>query len=223
MRAVKTVLLAAAAASVMATSTTAWACDLYGSVVCSTDASVGVSGVQVIFTSETVEGGWPSVPFVFDAVSGADGTFYTHLDQAGLSYDVNVMATDVVCNANGDPIYLDPIVVDDSVQCPGTPPPPPPPPQCVPTMPAGVTFPYCPSRPIGNPKAECKLFGLEVLDKNDGLSGATVFATQTAPVAIVKAGGCYDVFLNVVKDVTVLEAPFSQGLSHATYCACPTE
>lgn len=211
--------LVVAVTCLMGTSTAAWACDVFGSVVCATNPDVGVSGVQVIIGTEP----YPEV--AVSTTSGADGSFATHVDYLGMWYDVNLVAGthDIYCGVDpltqsGAPIHLDPILVDDVEKC-GTPPPPPPPPTCVVTPPANVTFPYCPRRPIGNPKAECGLFGLAVLDKAES-TGRSVYAAHTAPVALVKAGGCYDVFYDVVKDVTLLTAPYAQGLSHETYCVC---
>ncbi len=204
-------LLAVAVACLLGTSTAAWACNVYGSIVCKSDSAVGVSGVDVILT-QVPEG------TVYSTTSSADGTFYLHVNTANRAYDVNLDGQ-VFCDASGTPIYMDAIQVDDALQCPGEPPPPP---ACVPTIPTGVTFPYCPAHPLGNPKSECSLFGLVVLDQQDTAGGSSVVASTTAALALVKAGGCYDVFLNVVADQTLLTAPFTQGISHVTYCTCPT-
>jgi hypothetical protein len=214
-------LLAVVVSGILGTGS-AWACEVHGSVVCQSDPAVGISGVQVTFTLLAD----PNVQY--SATSGSDGTFGTAVGYLG-AFDVNLIAgtDDIVCaidpsTGSGGPIYMDAIQVDDPVLCPG-PPPPPPPPACTVTPPAGITFPYCPARPLGNPKAECGLFKLDVLDKVDASLGASTFASQTAAVAIVKAGGCYAAFYGVVKDVTLLSAPYTQGISHVTYCACPSK
>ena len=218
---VKSVLLAAVAAFVLGWSTTASACDVYGSIVCKNDPAIGVSGIEVTVALSEI----PQISV--STVSGTDGTFATHVNYVGYWYDVNIIpgTQDGFCWAPddatpGSPIYLDPVQIDDPVKCPA---PPPPPPTCTVTPPADIAFPYCPSKPIGSAVKECALFNLPVLDKVDASLGLSTVATQTAPVAIVKAGGCYSAFLNVVKDETVLSAPFRQGISHVTYCACPPQ
>jgi hypothetical protein len=87
---------------------------------------------------------------------------------------------------------------------------------------------YCSDSPLKNPGSECGAFGLEVLAKDDGLSGLTWTATHSALLAIVKSGthGCgpgqsaYRVYANVTAGDT-LSTPADQGISHVTYCACP--
>ena len=80
---------------------------------------------------------------------------------------------------------------------------------------------FCLNKPIGNPRAECKYFGLEPLDKNDGTSGQTWTATTDAALAIVKSGNCYRTFVNVTKGETLYTPQGAGGISHVTYCACP--
>lgn len=211
--------LLAAAVLLLGGAGAAWACPVSGSIVCKNDPAVGVSGVNISFTLVSD----PNA--AANASSGTDGTFSTYLSWVGW-YDVNLIAgsPNVECaidpkTGTGAPIHLDAILVDDPVKCPQ--PPPPPPPGCTVTPPAGIAFPYCPARPLGTAKAECGLFNLAALGKDD-LSGGgrTTTATLTAPVAIVKAGGCYQVFYDVVADETLLTAPFQQGISHVTYCTC---
>jgi hypothetical protein len=210
---VKTGLLVAVAACVVGWATPARACHVSGTIVCQNDTSKGVSGVEVTLTSYVEAVG---------TASTTDGTWATQVNFTNMDYVLNLDGKTYTCDANGDPIVVGEIQVDDPVQCgEPPPPPPPPPPACTPKMPTGVVFPYCPARPLGNPKAECDLFGLAVLDKTDiSGGGKSILAADSAVLALVKAGGCYDVFLNVIKDQTVLTAPFSQGISHVTYCTC---
>ena len=88
---------------------------------------------------------------------------------------------------------------------------------------------YCTDKPLGNPTDECANFGLLPSGKDDSLSGLSFVATQNAYVAIVKSGtkGCpnkgdaaYRIYVNVTKGQTLL-TPYTQGISHVTYCACP--
>jgi hypothetical protein len=214
MRAVKAGLLMMVVALLAGTSTVARACDVFGSILCENDTTKGVSGVSVVVASEQ------DPNYFRTAVSDTAGSFFLHVGAANTWYDVNLIlgtTHDIYCDPVGTAIRMQPILVSDPVQCPA--PPPPPPPACTPTMPTGVVFPYCPARPLGNPKAECDFFGLTVLDKTD-FGGPTVVAAQTAPLALVKAGSCYDVAFDVVAGETVLTAPFSQAISHVTYCTC---
>lgn len=91
---------------------------------------------------------------------------------------------------------------------------------------------FCLDNPLGNEGAECGYFGLDVLGKDDGLSGTSYASTRDAYVAIVKAAKCYQVFVDVAKGDT-LESPWvwsekkqqdeQQDISHVTYCACPKD
>jgi hypothetical protein len=203
-------LLAVVAAGLLGTSS-AWACDVLGTVACVSDPSKPVNGVAV-----TLDAVYYDDVTLISGAGGTAGAFSYHVN--GDSWTVSPGSQTFACTAEQaalGPIVLHPILVDDPVQCPEIP-------VCTPTPPTGVVFPYCPARPIGNPKSECALFGLAVLDKNDFASsaGLSTVATDTAPVALVKAAGCYSVFYNVVKDVTVLTAPGTNAISHVTYCTC---
>jgi hypothetical protein len=203
--------MVATAICLMGTATVASACPITGKVVC-TGTTIPADGVDVIFTGYAGGG----TGMTFSDITDQNGIFVTHL--YGGEYTVNLdPAATISCNGTnetGIDLTASPFEADGP-NCP-------PVNQCVPTMPTGVTFPFCPARPLGNPKAECALFGLVVADKTEISGGpSSVTAAVTAPLALVKAGGCYDVFLNVVQGETPITAPFTQGISHVTYCTCP--
>lgn len=205
MQPVKTGLLVAAVVCLLGTSTATWACDVNGKIVCDTDPTVGVSGIQVVFTSPAdATTNW--VGETVSVTSGADGSFHTSVNGWEQTYGVNLSSAEYYCGSTSPSIYVDPIVVSSN-DCPGTP-------ACVPVIP--VQFPYCPARPLGNPKAECEFFGLTVLDKVDGVS---TNATMTADLALIKAGGCYSVEVGVTIGEP-LTSPSEQAISHVTYCVC---
>jgi hypothetical protein len=89
---------------------------------------------------------------------------------------------------------------------------------------------FCPEGPLTNPTAECTYFNLVNSGKDDqGFTGTTFGATMSAPLALVKAGNCYNVFVNVGSGETVSSPPGTgpqgqtQNISHVTYCDCPIE
>jgi hypothetical protein len=85
---------------------------------------------------------------------------------------------------------------------------------------------------LGNPGAECAYLGLDWTSAKDSTGGST--ASETAYVAIVKGGGdgpdgvcpqgevSYNVYVNVVAGQTQLATGNGSGISHVTYCKCPT-
>ncbi|MGC3997188.1 MAG: hypothetical protein QM767_06585 [Anaeromyxobacter sp.] len=209
MNAIKRGLLAALTMAVLGAAQTAEACAVDGRMVCATDASIGIPDVQVSATlvqTGTVEG---------TATTDGAGAFSFHVGFAGHDYVLAPTGTPFLCPADGSAVHLGDLEADAEVCTP-----PPPPPVCEVTYPAGYAVPYCPARPLGNPKAECEKFGLVVLDKDDGTTGRTWIASQTAALAIVKAGGCYRAVEGVTKG-DILSSPTTQGISHVTYCTCP--
>ena len=91
----------------------------------------------------------------------------------------------------------------------------------------------CLSSPLGSPSAECGLFGLNPLGKDAGNGGAQQTATRSGALAIVKDGtvGCgggqqaYRFYSNV-QTGNILQQPNypnGGGISHITYCACPSQ
>ncbi len=99
--------------------------------------------------------------------------------------------------------------------------------------------PYCTDQPLGNPKAECDAFGLDVLAKwerpANGNWGTSYPSPIDALLAIVKTGtgGCgpgqssYAVYANV-QEGDILATPVygegqQQAISHITFCACPAD
>lgn len=213
MRAVKAFLLAATAMCVMGIGADASACDVWGKVVCTTDTSIGVSGVPVTLTKQSGIYG----EAVVNLSSDQNGDFSWHIS-GGSTYVASPGGAIAACTtdeaiANG--IDLGEIQVFDALQCPGET-------TCPVINTAG--FPACfdtdnPRPFAGNPRGECGYFGLSPLDKNEDITSTT--ATNTARLAIVKAGNCYDLFENVVAGETVLGTTSSNGISHITYCVCP--
>lgn len=203
--------IAAAALTWLLGAGAAWACDVQGSVVCA-GTTDGIGGVTVGFTRN----GW-----TYQAVTDASGTFAVTLPYYDVTSDVSLdfgagpVPYQTVFIPYGTPSVLAPFEVD----VPGCAPPPPPPPVCTAELTEGS---FCPSASLGNPKSECKYFGLVPTYKEDNLSGATYAATTDADLAIVKAGSCYSVYVGVTAG-EVLAAPYSQGISHVTYCSCPPE
>jgi len=90
----------------------------------------------------------------------------------------------------------------------------------------------CLSQPLGSPSAECGLFGLNPQGKDDGNGGQQQTATQSGALAIVKDGtvGCgggaqaYRFYPNVQSGNLLQQPnyPNGGGISHITYCACPS-
>lgn len=115
MRAIRTGLFAALTMGLMGIGTTAWACQVDGLVLCASDQKTAVSGVDVTFTP--VGGGE-----IISATSDIWGYYVTHI-AVSTTYDVNLLAVDAVCDTEGTAITLPTILVDDALQCPGTPPP----------------------------------------------------------------------------------------------------
>lgn len=221
MRMVKSGVLAAAAACLMGISTAAWAVDVQGSVVCA-GTSTGIPDVGATFT----QGGftytaWTDANGVFNfhiyGDGGSLGTWGATLDLTAAGGPADASMGDVYIGW-GTPFILAPFEVDVE-GC--APPPPPPPPSC-PELDGITEGAFCPASPLGNPKAECAYFGLVPSYKEDNLSGPTHTATTDADLAIVKAGSCYNVYAGVTEGDT-LAAPFTQGISHVTYCDCPPE
>lgn len=208
MRGIKTGLLAIAAICIMGADIDAQACGVRGTIVCTTDNSIGVSGVVVTLTNTANQTTFQTNP------SAADGSFSTRIS-GDSTYSLSPGGAIASCtteDAYVNGIDVGQIEVFDEEQCPGTT-------TCPVTYPR--EFPACLDRPLGNPRAECAYFGLDVLDKNDNVSSPT--ATASARIAIVKAGSCYDVFENVVEGVTELSSSYPYAISHVTYCECPAE
>lgn len=109
-------LLAALTMCLMGFGTTAWACQVDGLVLCASDQKTPVNGVAVTFTP--VGGGE-----VIGTATDIWGYYITHI-AVSTTYDVNLLALDASCDAEGTAIRLPTIYVDDPLQCPGTPPPP---------------------------------------------------------------------------------------------------
>jgi hypothetical protein len=181
----------------------AYACDASGYVVCSTDPSVPLSGVDAIFTSQS------DGMLVTDSTD-ENGRFDVHLN-LNTTYDSNQLSDSIQCTLSSLTMDLGTIQVDDPQRCPG-----------IVSCPVSNTdgFPKCFDRPLGNPRAECAYFGLSVLDKDDGLGGLSTRATTSARLARIKTGTCYAIAMDVNAGDT-LESPFGQGISHVTYCGCP--
>lgn len=198
----------AAAIGIIGTASVASACDVTGKVVC-TGTTIPADDVNVVLTG-VLNG---SEGTVYSDLTDQNGIFFMHVGGGNFLVNLDPNLT-LVCTGPTIDLTATPFEADGP-NCP-------PVNQCTPTVPEGVTFPFCPARPIGNPKAECEFFGLVVVDKTDVSNGGlSLLASTTAPLALVKAGGCYSMFQNVVKDQTLLTAPFTQGISHVTYCTCP--
>lgn len=209
MRALRVALLVAAAMIVVGP-VTASACDVSGTFVCARDQSIVVANKPISFT--LVESMWANTPASLTVYTDGSGVLpATHVDWES-TWNVAYYGT-LYCGAGegANPGMGVVLVPDSNPACT-------PPVTCPVSLPSTPTF--CPSRPIGNPRAECELFGLAVLDKNDGTSGQSWLATTDARIALVKAGGCYKYFVDV-KAGDVLGSPNGQGISHVTYCGCP--
>jgi hypothetical protein len=106
-------------------------------------------------------------------------------------------------------------------------------PQCPVTVEAHS---FC--KPVGgkkgtSPATECGWLGLEYTSAKDESGGS--IASETAYVAIVKGGSngqdgvcaqgesSYNVYVNVVAGETELATGNGSGISHVTYCKCPTQ
>jgi hypothetical protein len=82
----------------------------------------------------------------------------------------------------------------------------------------------------GNPRTECGDLGLVTIGKDDDLNGLSFTATMDAYVAIVASGrgecarGTRSASIYVdVSEGDVLHPPGGQGISHVTYCGCPSD
>jgi hypothetical protein len=196
------------------------ATEVRGTLVCANDSTKGLPGVALTFTQGTF-----SIPSTTDAVGafgfriyGDDpvavpGLWNVTADLSALGGPANAaIATDVYIEYAFPFYQLAPIAVD--LPWCGTPPPPP---EC-PELDSIQEGPICIS--LGNPRSECGYFGLVAVDKDDNTSGNTWVASTTAAVALVKAGGCYNVYKDV-EEGDILSKPYTQGISHVTYCGCP--
>lgn len=216
MRNVMRWVLAGAAACALAAASVASACDYSGYVVCK-GTTQGVKDVAVWI--DYADAPWDvqvtdTSGFFSGRVGGTESWY-------GVTLDVNgalIPEPDWYCNASGDPVFLGTYEVA-LPGCTPPPPPPPPPPGCV--APTGMlTGAYCPARPIGNPDKECGLLGLAPLTKDDFGQGSSTFASTGAAAVLVKSGGCYNIYANVVKGQLLVPVADSGAISHVTYCTC---
>jgi hypothetical protein len=205
--------LVAALACFAGTTTVARASDVQGSVVCAgTGAPIGGVAVALAYGGA-----------VFTGSTNPDGIFNVHVFPIEVSYSLSFDGAPPVGTfwiglglnptpwlLDGDPALAG--VQPFEVDAPGCAPPP----TCEPVFPPYWDVPYCPDRPIGNPRAECGLFGLTVLDKDEG---AVSSASVAADLALVKAGPCYAAYLGVAAG-DPLSSPTGSAVSHVTYCVC---
>lgn len=213
MRRLKQAVLAMSLAFSMVGTARAW--DVTGSVVCG-DTTIGVQGVEVyigyagrpdwtFYNTLTNESGWFGVG-VPDALTSAD---------VYLLYGGNMTVSYSVAIQPGVPIGPFQLPADWCA------PPPPPPPGC-PELSQLTEGTFCTK--LTDPISECAYLGLEPMGKDDGLSGRTFTSTMNADAALVKAGGCYNLFVGVaVGDVLSAPPEYNKGISHVTYCSCPPQ
>jgi hypothetical protein len=192
-----------------------------GSVVCEGTAEP-VANVQLTFTQGAFS--YPAGPtdasgllaFHINGGEGDIGLWGVTLNLTGAGGPASVVIAPVYIDgppAYGVPYVIAPIEVDASLV-----------PACAPPPPAcpeleGVTDGQTVCLNLGNPRSECAYFGLVPAGKDDGLSGSSFAATKNADLALVKAAGCYKVFLDVTAGDT-LTPPGTQAISHVTYCTC---
>jgi hypothetical protein len=213
MQIVKRAIVAAAMACLFVPAAArAWS--VTGQVVCG-DSTAGVQGVEVTI------GYWGHPEYTsYTGTTDANGIFSIAVPDALTDASVHL----VYGNYTAD---LGPIAISNyslgSFSIPGDwcAPPPPPPPACtqLETIREGS---FCVSKPFGSPKTECGAFGLVPIGSNDLSGGLSTTATMSANLALVKSANCYNVYLDVTQG-DLLNAPYSQAISHVTYCACPPE
>lgn len=226
MQKVKWGIVAAALSCLIATGT-AWACDVQGTVICErTDLSAPVkplANVTLSFTQDAIT--YPAGPtdangaWFFSGYYGNYGLWSVVLDLSeagGPAEPVPFGQVNIAWSETGISTVA-PIQVPASLvpACGG--PPPPPPPLCE-ALQGQEEGSFCPARPLGNEKAECKYFGLVPVLK---VEGSGTVAVADADLVLVKAGGCYHVNL-AVEAGDILDGPAGGGaFSHTTYCTCP--
>ncbi len=214
MRSVKLGFLMAAAMCVIGPST-AWACTVYGTVVCQgTDQPV--AGVELTFVDDTTERLAPA--------TDASGDF--NLDLWGATWDVFLddvfLKSVVVWDIDGQPWTLwDPIEVPASLvpACA-------PQEECVLTVLEGDDYTSETARPLGRPDAECEHFQPGSVSIGGGYGGTVdaPLATMDAAFAVVKAGrNYYAVTVDVEAGDALLVPDTKNAVSHVTYCSCPTQ
>jgi hypothetical protein len=200
-----------AAASLLIGPSTAWACNVLGTVVCEgTDQPV--EGVVLTFVNGVDS---------YDApATDASGDFTIPL--WGATFDVllggNYLKSVDVFDINSAPYSLpDPIEVPASLV-----------PECQPQTACDTTSvletPFSLDRPLGNPQSECAHFGdfVPVGEGFDVVDG-TIVASTDAAFAIVKSGRAYYGVTVGVQQGDVLNLPDTKNaVSHVTYCGCPT-
>jgi hypothetical protein len=217
MRTVKQAALAAALVCLMAPGAArAWA--VTGAVVCG-DSAVGVQGVQVTI------GYWGHPDYTsYTGSTDATGIFSIPVPDALTDASVNLVFGTYTADYGPVPVSnysIGSFSIPADWCAPPPPPPPPPPPTC-PALEIIKEGAFCLSKPFGSPKAECSAFGLQPVASDDLQGGLSTPATTTASLALVKAGLCYNLYLGVTQGET-LNAPYNQGISHVTYCNCPSE
>lgn len=209
MKTFKIVILVAAATLLTAPApASACECQLSARLVCASDPAIVLTQELVSFDLRWTE--WPGPPTSFTLQTDDLGDLAVTLG-GNVTWDMQYFGELSCIEGGPTDLSLGTIYVTDHERCGTTP-------ACPVSLPEAN--PFCPSRPVGNPRAECELFGLTVLDKNDGTSGLLWSATTDARLALVKAGGCYQFYVDV-KAGDPLATPNGQGISHVTYCGCP--
>jgi hypothetical protein len=205
-------------ASLLGAISPARACDVTAQFLCANDPTKPVASETIFFEKLwSANEGYDGMAS-FSLVTDANG----NLGPTHIAWDTNWNVTyypnnPFVCGATGQNQL-------GTIYVPATHPKCAPVPECTVTLPKDENGqpvnPFTLGAPLGNPRAECKFFGLAALDKNDGLSGQTWTATTAARLALVKAGLWYRYYLDGQAGDT-LQSPNGQGISHVTYCTCP--
>ena len=200
-----------AAASLLIGPSTAWACNVLGTVVCE-GTNQPVEGVVLTFVEGVESHDAPA--------TDASGDFTIPL--WGASFDVflgaDFLETVQVFDINGAPFTLaDPIEVPASLV-----------PECQPQTTCDTTLvsetPFSLDLPLGNPRSECAHFG-DFVPVGEGFDvvGGTIVASTDAAFAIVKSGRAHYGVTVDVQQGDVLNLPDTKNaVSHVTYCGCPT-